>query len=228
MKDIKLKEMPDFSKPRERAMEVGVSNLADYELLAIILGTGSRDLDVLDLSKKLLIEAGSLTSLLDLTITELKEFSGIGNAKAISILSALELGRRAILTSSTQVKIKNAKDIYYYASKLIGNEKQEILLAIFLDFKNNVIGKKIISVGTLNSTAFQPRDIIRWALKYSAYAIAICHNHPSGECIASVEDLRATDDIIFSCQAVGIMFLDHLVLGKNSYYSICECKCFKV
>ncbi|MBO7086014.1 MAG: hypothetical protein J6W25_02755, partial [Bacilli bacterium] len=71
MKDIKLKEMPDFSKPRERAMEVGVSNLADYELLAIILGTGSRDLDVLDLSKKLLIEAGSLTSLLDLTITEL-------------------------------------------------------------------------------------------------------------------------------------------------------------
>ena len=198
MKDIKLKEMPSFSKPRERAMEVGVSNLADYELLAIVLGTGSKELDVLDLAKQLLIEGGSLNNILSMTVSELKVFKGIGDAKAISILSALELGRRASLNSSTQVRIKTVKEIYDYANNIIGNEKQEILLAIFLDFKNNVIGKKIISIGTLNSTAFQPRDIIRWALKYSAFAMAICHNHPSGEAYPSEEDLRATEDIILA------------------------------
>ena len=228
MKDIKLKEMPSFSKPRERAMEVGVSNLADYELLAIVLGTGSKELDVLDLAKQLMIEGGSLNNILSMTVSELKVFKGIGNAKAISILSALELGRRASLNSSTQVRIKTVKEIYDYANNIIGNEKQEILLAIFLDFKNNVIGKRIISIGTLNSTTFQPRDIIRWALKYSAFAMAICHNHPSGEAYPSEEDLRATEDIIFSCQAVGINFTDHLILGKNSYYSISYHKCFKV
>lgn len=228
MKDIKLKEMPSFSKPRERAMEVGVSNLADYELLAIILGTGSKDLDVLDLAKQLLIEGGSLNNILGMTISELKVFKGIGNAKAISILSALELGRRASNNFSTQTKIKTVKEIYEYANKIIGGEKQEILLAIFLDYKNNVIGKRIISIGTLNTTAFQPRDIIRWALKYSAFALIICHNHPSGDATPSEEDLRATEDISFCCQAVGIYFTDHLVIGKNSYYSCAYHKSFKV
>ena len=225
--EIKLRELPSFSKPRERAMEVGVSNLADYELLAIILGTGSKDLDVLDLAKQVLIEGGSLNCLLDLTISELKQFKGIGNAKAISILSALELGKRATLNISAKHQIKETKDIYLYAENILANEKQEILLAIFIDCKCNIVGKKIISIGTLNSTAFHLRDLIKWALKYSAFAMAICHNHPSGDATPSEEDFRATDDVILGCQAVDIRFLDHLIIGRNCYYSIVHHKCFK-
>ena len=227
MKEIRLKELPSFAKPRERAESVGVSNLADYELLAILLQTGSKDLDVLDLAKVVLSEIGDLSRLLDMTITELKEFRGIGNAKAISILSAVEIGKRAI-ASFPKKKIKGAKDIYYYANNLIGDQKQEILLAIFLDCTGKIIGKRIISVGTLNSTAFHPRDIIKWALKYSSYALIIAHNHPSGECMPSSEDIDSTNEIIYGCQAVGLHFVDHVILGKNSYYSFINHKCFKV
>lgn len=228
MKMISFKEMPSFSKPRERAKEVGISNLADYELLAIILGTGSKQSDVLDLAKELLTEAGSITNLLDMTLVELKAFNGIGDAKAISLLSALEIGKRAAYNATSLKKIKSLKDIYEYSKNLIGNEKQETLLAIFLDCTAKVIGRRIVSIGTLNSTAFHPRDVIKWALKHSAYGLVIVHNHPSGECLPSSEDSEATEDIVLGCKAVGIQFVDHIIIGKDCYYSFSYQKCFKV
>ena len=227
MKPSRLKELPSFSKPRERAIKDGIASLSDYELLAILLQTGSKENDVLDLAKRVLVEIGSLSGLVDMTIEELKEFSGIGNAKAISILAAVEVGRRASIAYPV-IKIKNTKDIYYFAYGEIGNQKQEVLLAIFLDCTSKVISKKIISIGTLNTTAFHPRDIIKWALKNSSYALIVVHNHPSGECIPSNEDIESTNDIIMGCQAVGIHFIDHVILGNNSYYSFSYQKCFKV
>lgn len=228
MKEIKLKELPAFAKPRERAMEVGVSNLADYELLAIILETGSKENDVLDLAKQMLIEEGSLQNIAFLTINELKKYPGIGNAKAVSILSALELGKRANYDISPSQKIKNLKDIYDYANNLIGHEKQEILLAIFLDCTSKIIGKRIVSMGTLNSTAFHPRDVIKWALKYSAFALVVVHNHPSGESLPSQDDIDGTNGLISGCEAVDLQFIDHLIIGKGNYYSFAHQKCFKV
>lgn len=228
MKEARLKELPAFSKPRERAIDVGVNNLADYELLAIILGTGSKDSDVLELAKQLLIEVGSVSSLYDLTIEELKQFHGIGNAKAITILSAIELGKRAMLNICDLKKVKSLKDIYNFSFNIIGSEKQEILLAIFIDSQSKIIGKKIVSIGSLNSTVFHLRDVIKWALKASAYALIIAHNHPSGDSLPSSDDIESTKDLISACKAVDLNFIDHLIIGKNSFYSFANNKCFKV
>lgn len=223
-----IKNLPQISKPRERAKEVGVNNLADYELLAIILGTGSIRNDVLELANNLLSEVGNLSALFDLTIPELKEFSGIGDTKAINLLAAAELGKRAYVNHERIIRFKNLNDIYQYANNYLSNQKQEMLLAIFLDVSAKIIGKKIVSMGSVDSTSFSAKEIVKWALKYSSSALVITHNHPSGDCMPSLEDIDCTNEIIFVCQNVGIKFVDHLIIGNNMYYSFAKQKCLKV
>lgn len=208
-----------FKMPREKAMKYGIKNLDDYELLAIILRTGSRDLSILELSKELVSSLPSLKFLSNMTIQELTNYKGMGLAKALGILAAIELGKRSIMDNKEKVILRKTIDIYNYVKPMLCNLKQETLLAIYMNNKGCVEDVKIISIGTMTSTPIDPRVIIGWALKYSCFNIAIAHNHPSGDSMPSLADDECTSSLIFACKNMNIALFDHLIIGENEYYS---------
>lgn len=219
-----FREVPVNERPRERLINQGASSLADYELLAIILRTGTKEESVLEVARKLRKNFESLCDLNDVTFNELIKFNGIGKAKAIELLAAVEIGKRVANPVVLNTIIQTPKDAYKFLKHRMQYLYQETLIAIYLNIKNEVITDKIISVGTLDRTIIHPRDILKWALKLSCYGFIIAHNHPSGDPTPSEMDKQMTDLIIKSAKTVGISFIDHIVIGKNKYYSFIEKK----
>lgn len=219
-----VKEMPLADRPRERLLKYGAKSLANYELLAIILGTGSKNQSVLDLAKNILIHFEELNRLNEITVNELMKIKGIGEAKAISIIAAIELGKRVNEPISNNVRITTAKDAYLYLKDSLQNETQENLVCMFLNNNSEIINVKTISIGSISNTIFNPRDILKWALKYSAVAIILAHNHPSGNILPSREDIIVTKNIIQAAKYVDIVVVDHIIIGKNKYFSFLENK----
>lgn len=219
-----VKEMPLEDRPRERLVKYGAKSLANYELLAIILGTGRKRQSVLDLAKHVLIEIEDLNRFNEVTVDELLKIKGIGKAKAISIIAAIEFGKRVNQPNSLGVKIKDSKDAYNYIKDSIQNETRENLVCIFLNNNAEVINVKTISIGSITNTIFNPKDILKWALKYSAVAIILVHNHPSGNINPSMEDIIVTRNIIEAAKLVDIIVVDHLIIGKDKFYSFLENK----
>ena len=217
-------EIPLADRPRERLLKYGASSLANYELLAIILGTGSKNKSVLDLAKQVLIELEDINNFNEVTVNELMKIKGIGKAKAISIIAAIEFGKRVNQPKNLGIKIKDVSDAYNYLKDLLQNENQENLVCIFLNNNSEVINVKTISIGSITNTIFNPRDILKWALKYSAVAIILAHNHPSGNINPSMEDIVVTKNIIEAAKLVDIIVVDHIIIGKNKYYSFLENK----
>ncbi|MFA7367220.1 MAG: DNA repair protein RadC [Bacilli bacterium] len=217
-----FREVPINERPRERLINQGPNSLADYELLAIILRTGTKNESVLEVARKLRKNFESMADLNEITFTELIKFNGIGKAKAIEILAAVELGKRAANPLILNTIIQTPKDAYKFLKHRMQYLFQETLIAIFLNIKNEVIADKIISVGTLDRTIIHPRDILKWALKLSCYGFIIAHNHPSGDPMPSEMDKQMTDLIIKSAKTVGVSFIDHIIVGKNKYYSFIE------
>ncbi len=217
-----VKEMPLADRPRERLLKYGADALANYELLAILLETGTRNISVLDLAKTILIEFEEINNLNNITVTELMKIKGIGRAKALKIIAAIEFGKRVNQPNSPNVQITSSKKAYEYLKDRLQNEEQENLVCLFLNNNSEVITTKVISVGTITNTIFNPRDILKWALKYSAIGIIIAHNHPSGNIIPSKEDIHVTKMLINAAKFVDIIIIDHLIIGKDKYYSFLE------
>lgn len=219
-----VKEIPISERPRERLMRYGAKSLANHELLAIILRTGSFNNSVLDLAKEILIHFEDLDNLNNATIEELKQIKGIGEAKAITIIAAIELGKRVNTPISPNMIINSPVQSYNYLKDLIQHETQENLVCVFLNNQSQVITTKTITIGTLNHTIFNPRDILKWALKLSAAAIIVSHNHPSGNPTPSNEDIIVTKKLVQAARLVDVIIVDHLIIGKNRYYSFLENK----
>ena len=219
-----VKEMPLADRPRERLIKYGAKSLANYEILAIILGTGSKDQSVLDLAKNDLIHFEEINRLNEITVNELMKIKGIGIAKAITIIAAIELGKRVNEPLIGSMKITNSNQAYEYLKDSLQNENQENLVCIYLNNNSEVINIKTITIGSINNTVFNPRDILKWALKYSAVAIIIAHNHPSGNITPSREDILVTRNIVQAAKLVDILIVDHIIIGKNQYYSFLENK----
>lgn len=219
-----FQEIPVMERPRERLISKGASSLSDYELLAILLRTGTKEESVLEVAKNLRNNLESLHDLNDITFNELTKVKGIGQAKAIELLAAIELGRRVSSPVIYQKTILTPKDAYNYLKNKLQNYHQETLIAVFLNLKNEIIADRIISIGTLDKTIFHPRDILKWALKYSCYGFIISHNHPSGDPTPSEADKQMTELLIESSKTVGVVFVDHIIIGKNKYYSFIEKK----
>lgn len=217
-----MREIPKMERPRERLLKYGASALADYELLAIILRTGTKEESVLDVARNITMHFNSLNALNEVTISELLKIKGIGTAKAVELLALAELGKRITSPQLLNQFIMSAKDAYCYLHKKLENLSQENLICIYLNTRNEVIADKTISMGTLDRTVFHPRDILKWALKYNAYAIIMAHNHPSGDPKPSDMDCKMTKLIIESSKTMGIVFIDHIIIGKNKYYSFAE------
>lgn len=217
-----LKEMPIDERPRERLLKYGPSSLANYELLAIIMRTGSYNKSVLDISKELLIKFQSLDQINEATIAELTKINGIGEAKAISLLAAIELGKRINVPIKKVIAIKSSFDSYNYLKDNLQHLNQENLVALYLNSKSEVITLKTVTIGTLNQTIFNIKDILKWALKYSAAGLIVAHNHPSGDPAPSRQDIESTYALVKAAKLMDIIIVDHIIIGKNKYCSLKE------
>lgn len=217
---MKLKELPVNELPRERLINYGVENLTNEELLSIILRTGTKNISVKEVSNNILSSVNSINELNNLDLQELSKIKGVGIVKAISIKASIELGKRVNnIEINNMMKLNNSDIVHETFKSLFIGLKQEKLLAIYLDNKKRLINYKIITIGTKDQTIFHPRDIIYNAIKCNASGIIIIHNHPSLDITPSKADIEMTNNLINSCNIVGIPLLDHLITNSKNYYS---------
>jgi len=207
--------------PRERLLQHGPQALRHDELLAVIMQSGGRNASVFDLSRRILQEVGGIFGLLDVDVTELRQISGIGLAKALQISAAVELGRRIVRKSTdSKLQIRSADDAAEYVMDRLRHLKKEHFMTLHLDTKHGVIGEEIVSVGSLDASIVHPREIFKTAVKRSASAILCIHNHPSGDPTPSPEDVAVTRRLCEAGRLLGIDVLDHLVIGDGRYVSL--------
>ncbi|MBQ2639449.1 MAG: DNA repair protein RadC [Bacilli bacterium] len=215
----KIKDIPISERPREKLKSIGVNNLSDSELIAIILKTGTRKKSVNDLSLELLNKY-NIEYLKDISINELMNINGIGEVKAIELVASIELGKRIVLKKNNKLrKLVNAKDIWEDSKYLFNNLKQEYFYALYFNNKNELIERKLLFMGTINNSVVHPREIFKEAYKVSASSIVCMHNHPSGDINPSREDIRFTESLVKTGYIQGIPVLDHIIVGEDSFYS---------
>lgn len=178
---VMIKNVPKEDRPRERAIRLGISHLTNQEVLAIILGTGSKDESVMTLASRVLMHFEGFKLLQDATIEELTSIKGIGEAKGVQVLAALELGKRASqFRPAEQYVIRSPDDGANFIMEDMRTLKQEHFVALFLNTKNQVIHRETLFIGSLNSSIVHPRELFREAVKRSAASVIVAHNHPSG------------------------------------------------
>lgn len=220
-----LHDLPKDERPRERLIKYGVEFLSLQELLALIFGRGTRGEPVMKISQQLLSKFGSLQSLSETSIEDLKTIKGLGLAKSCQLKACFELSRRlnhSYSISSHSCESGNPvspKSIYKQIRAKIINYHKEHLLVVSLDNRNKIIGVDTVSVGTLNSNLIHPRETFEAAIKRHAGQIILCHNHPSGELIPSEDDLTVTKNLISAGKLLDIEIIDHLIITKEGFYS---------
>ncbi|RJQ30552.1 MAG: JAB domain-containing protein [Peptococcaceae bacterium] len=216
-----MKELPEELRPRERLLKEGVKALSDIELLAILLRTGSQEATAVELASILMARFQGLRFLLDASIEELSAVKGVGLAKASQIKAALELGKRlALIPSGSRPVIKTPADAAGLLMEEMRHYDREHFRALLLNTKNQVLYQDEVSIGTLNSSAVHPRELFRNAIKRSAAAIILIHNHPSGDPTPSREDLDVTKRLTEAGKIIGIEVLDHIIIGDKKYKSL--------
>jgi len=215
---MRIKDISLENRPRERLEKKGAASLSDAELLAIILKTGNKEENVIDMSNRLLSKY-SVDKLSSCSLKELQEINGIGKAKASQILALFEFNKRHNLAKQNGKPIKSAKDVYEYASSKLNGVDKEHFMILHLDTRNRIIKDEIVSVGTLNSSLIHPREVFKSAIKESANAVIIVHNHPSGDTDPSQEDNEITERLFDAGELLSIKVLDHVIVGKEGYYS---------
>lgn len=218
-----IKDLNDNDKPREKLYKFGADKLSEYELIAILLGSGSRNEDVLTLSKKLWQYMSKFHRISELAIDDLMEIEGIGLSKACSIISALELSKRINIRECVDnFSVGSPKSVADIFMNILRDEMKEHFYVLLLDTKNKIISWDEISKGDLNSSIVHPREVFKYALKYSANSIICLHNHPSGDPTPSMQDIEITKRLQEVGNLVGIKLLDHIIIGYNKYISLKE------
>jgi DNA repair protein RadC len=214
-----IKDMPEHSRPREKLRERGASALTDEELVSAILGMGTVGVDVRTISKQV---AGLIREHKEaLTLDHLLEVSGMGLAKAVQILSAFELARRHLLRDT--VKISCAKDVLPLLTDIAGKQ-QEYFLCISLNGANEVIEKRVVTIGLLDKSPVHPREVFADVIADRAAAVIFAHNHPSGDVQPSQADLQLQDQLTEAGKILGIRVLDHVIVSRKGYYSFQEAR----
>lgn len=213
---MKLKNLPKVDLPREKLEKYGSQKLKDFELLAILLGSGIKDLNVLELSKKVL-QTTKKKGIQNITLEDLLEIKGLGKAKALQIIAVLELGNRFV--QKEKPEILSPKDIWLLCSD-IKDSKKEHFLAFYLDTQNRLIERQIISVGILDASLIHPREVFEPAIRLSASSVIIAHNHPSGKLESSRDDIEITKKLIQAGKILDISITNHILVTNNSYLTI--------
>ncbi|WP_035011321.1 RadC family protein [Enterococcus crotali] len=215
--------MPEDCLPRERLEVVGEKALSNQELLAILLRTGSKNMNVMEVASKFLNYFNHLYELKNATLTEMMEIKGIGRIKAIELRAAIEFGYR--IQQSTQLKLGKVSSSYQIAQNLIyelQDFQQEHLVCLYLNTKNEVIKQETVFKGSLNQSVAHPREIFRSAVKCSAARLILAHNHPSGNPTPSESDIHFTQRMQECGKMMGIEVLDHIIIGEQVYISMRE------
>lgn len=214
---MKIKDLLKSDRPREKLEKYGPERLSDVELLAILLRTGTKNINVLKLSQKIIEKFGN-EKFVDVSIKDLKTIHGIGTVKACEILSCFELGRRMLKGKKTSILL-SPKDVWERMEDIRGSKKEHFVV-FYLDSRNQEIHKEIVSVGILNESLVHPREVFEGAIKNNAAAVIIAHNHPSGDLEPSEADIEITKKLIHAGKILDIKLISHILVTNDNWSSI--------
>ncbi len=219
--NVLIKDIPLNERPRERLINKGVEYLSNEDLLAILLKTGTKENSVKVLANNILKQLDDINNLKEINLERLVKIKGIGKAKACELLAAIELGKRLNkkIDNLNQIKIYSSNSIYEYYQDKLKDKLQEYFYCVYLDTKNHIIKDKLLFIGTINESLIHPREIFKEAYLLSASSIICIHNHPSGNVNPSNNDIIMTKQLVEVGKILGIKVLDHIIIGKNNYYS---------
>jgi len=219
---VRILDMQKEERPRERLLKSGAASLADSELLAIILRTGTKQENVINLSQRLL-SMYNLKQLSQTNIASLTQIHGIKESKAAQIAACFEIARRLeTFSEETKQKINSPEDVYRRIYPRMREQKKEMFIELCLDTKNQIIKEETISIGSLNANIVHPREVFKMALAESAAHIIVVHNHPSGDPTPSREDIEITKKLAETGKIMGIDVLDHVIIGDGRHFSMKE------
>lgn len=225
---LSIKNLPLSERPRERLEQLGGDYLSCVELIAILIGSGTKSKSAIVLAQELLASFKDLKSLSEATISELLEIKGIGKAKAIQLKSAFALASRmAVSFEPIKYHADCSKEVYSLIKEPMQKETSEVLMILMRNTKGYLYHKEIIAKGTLSQVLIHPREVFYPAIRHKAAGIIIAHNHPSGDATPSSEDISLTKNLHEASKIMGIELLDHLIIGKNSYVSLFEAGLFR-
>lgn len=214
---MKIKDIPKIERPREKMEKYGPEKLNSSELLAIILRTGTKGMNVIELARKIIGKFPN-GDLANTSFKDLKNTFGLGKSKACEILACFELGKRFLKDKKSEL-ILSPKDVWENL-KDVRDHKKEHFAVFYLDTRNQEIQREIISIGILNANIIHPREVFEPAVRNSAAQILVAHNHPSGDTQPSDDDIKVTKNLIEAGKILGIEIVDHVVVSKNSFLSL--------
>ena len=220
---MSFKDLPENELPRERLLKYGKENLSNSDLLSIILITGIKDITVREVSENILKSIKNINDLSNISVKELGKIKGVGEIKAITLLAAIELGKRVSNKEITLgVSLTNPFIIHETFKSLFKNLTYEKVITIYLDNKKRLISYRVVSLGTIDKSVLHPREIYSEAIKTNSSSIICIHNHPSNDLTPSEEDIRITKRLIECGEIIGIPLNDHLITNGEEYYSFYE------
>jgi DNA repair protein RadC len=224
MKKLTIKSWAIDDRPREKMLAKGKSSLSDAELVAILIGSGNREESAVDLSKRILCDInGDFNKLAKLSLEQLTSYKGIGEAKAVSIITALELGKRRHFSRDIEkLKVGSSKDVFEIMQVQIGDLEHEEFWVLYLNNSNKVIVKEQISKGGITATVVDIRLLFKRALELTSVGIIVCHNHPSGKMEASSSDKDLTQKMKQAGKTLDIKLLDHVIISEKAYFSFAD------
>ncbi len=218
---MKMEDIDINDRPRERIINEGPDKLTETELLAIMLGSGTKKESVLELSDRLIHDYG-LDRLFRMNYNELKNISGIKLAKASKLIATFEIARRILSSNVNDIELRTAKDLFNYVRADYSFLEYEVLTIILVNSRLRIIDKFTYSDKEYDSISFPIKEIIRFALDKNAFGIFLVHNHPGGSKYPSTVDLKTTNELVKICKAMNIHFFDHIIISDDEYYSILE------
>ena len=223
-----IKEIPLNDRPREKMAANGAAVLTDAELIAILLRTGTAEKSAIDIASEMTADGGLYKRLAGITrLNELTNIKGLGQAKAATVLAALEIGRRiASAKPIEKIHFSCPQDVADFLMPRLRYAAKEQFVVILLNNKNKVIGTEVVSEGSLSSSVVHPREVFAPAILHHAAAIMVAHNHPSGDPKPSIEDEEVTRLLLRSGKVLGIPMIDHVIIGDGNYYSFLENEAF--
>ena len=221
---LKILDMPENERPKEKLLRYGAESLSNPELLAIILRTGTKGENVLALSQRIISEFNGLNGILNASVKEMTEIKGVKESKASQMIAIAELFKRFNTYKSFNEfkRVSSPNDVASMLYGEMGTFNQEVLKLIILNTKNEITKIKDVFKGSLNSSLVHPREIFNEAIRNSAASIIICHNHPSGDPTPSDEDIKVTTRLKECGEIIGIKLIDHIIIGRNVYVSLKE------
>ena len=223
---MKIKDLPILERPYEKLINYGAQSLTNEELIAILIRSGTNQYSAKELASIILMKLNNIGDLNNFNYTSLINIKGIGIKKSCGLLAAIELGKRInnYTPSIVKKKLNSSRLVYDYYRHILADKKQEYFYCVYLDNSKKIVFEKLLFIGTTNYSVVHPREIFKEAYCYSASAIICVHNHPSNNILPSKEDFALTKNLVEIGSLLGIKILDHIIIGRDNYYSFLENK----